>query len=139
VLLDESSSSANEDPNFPISGTQVLTLTGGGTVNVPNAVLEPNYTGSGTGIASASGVLFTGGIFNGAGVLIQRSANLGTAYPTIAAPFTPSTTAGFVVNGATAVNLGTLTIGGGFGHHGHRGGVDWRHGGQQQPPALGRL
>jgi len=117
VLLDESSSSANEDPNFPISGTQVLTLTGGGTVNVPNAVLEPNYTGSGTGIASASGVLFTGGIFNGAGVLIQRSANLGTAYPTIAAPFTPSTTAGFVVNGATAVNLGTLTIGGGFGNN----------------------
>ena len=99
------------------AGNQVVTITGGGTVNVPNAVLEPNYTGSGTGIGT-SGVLITGGTFTGAGVLIQRSGNFGTTFPTIAAPFSSSTTLGFVVNGAgTSVTLGTLTTGGGFGNN----------------------
>jgi fibronectin-binding autotransporter adhesin len=102
------------------AGLPTLTITGGGTVNVPNSVLEPNNTGSGTGLQNGAGVLITGGTFTGAGVLIQRSNNSGTAgtTPTIAAPFVPATTSGFVVDGAsTIVNLGSLTIGGGFGNN----------------------
>src|SRR5271165_2470961 len=52
VLLDQSGSAGNQDTNFPTSSATIstITLTGGGVINVPNAVLIPNYTGSGTGI-----------------------------------------------------------------------------------------
>ncbi len=119
VLLDEASSAGNQDPYFPTSaGTQVITITGGGTVNVPNSTLTPNFTGSTTGIANGSSVVINGVTFNGQGITIERNVNLGTTMPSINAPYAPSTTSGFIVNGAnTIVTLGTLTIGGAFGNN----------------------
>ena len=151
VLLDESTSSGNEDPFFPTTGNQVLTITGGGTVNVPNAVLEPNYTGSGTGISGTSGVLITGGTFSGLGITIERSVNSGTAYPSIGAPLPPPPRrASWSTARPRSSIWAPCTIGGGFAnnpasaniwgcHHRHQRRDCGRHRRQQQPPALGRL
>jgi autotransporter-associated beta strand protein len=111
----------NSVVTFNQAGAQVLTITGGGIVNVPNAVIIPNFTGSGTGISANPEVLITGSTtFNGLGILIQRGGG-SFQRPSLISP--PATTAsqGLVV-GTTGggaqpiVNLGTLSIGGGFGN-----------------------
>jgi autotransporter-associated beta strand protein len=84
----------------------LLTVNGAGTVAINAGTVE-------TANNDAYGVVISAGTFSAPAITIQRAANAGKAWPTAASPFTASTTAGFVVSGAsTAVTLGTLTVGG---------------------------
>jgi len=125
IDMDETSSATSTDPLLGIVGTQQIVFTGPGTVNVPNAVLEPDNTaGTGTGIATTEGMQVTGGTLNAAGILIQRGGNANFRNPLITGTLSQgdTTTQGLGITGGV-VNLGTLQIGGDKGNAGAWGTV----------------
>jgi len=81
----------------------IVTITGGGSVNAPAL-----NTGNGTG-----GIVITtaGGTVSDPSITIQKTGATTTTIPTAGSPVSAPTSAGFYVNGAgTIVNLGQLLV-----------------------------